>query len=58
VVDHLRKIDEPARADAVVTSTTRSVAQCVATATGSREGDIWRIVDVFVKHRFAHPRSG
>jgi hypothetical protein len=41
-----------------VTSTTRSVAQCVATATGSREGDIWRIVDVFVKHRFAHPRLG
>jgi hypothetical protein len=55
---HLSKIDEPARADAVVTSTARSVAQCVATATGSQEADIWRIVDVFVKHRFAHPHSG
>ncbi len=55
---HLRKIDEPARADAVVASTTRSVAQCVATATGAQEGDIWHIVDVFVKHRFTHPRSG
>ena len=29
---HLRKIDEPARADAVLASTARSVAQCVATS--------------------------
>jgi hypothetical protein len=55
---HLRKIDEPARADAVMTSATRSVARCVATVTGSPEGEIWHIVDVFVKHRFTHPRSG
>jgi hypothetical protein len=55
---HLRKIDEPARADSVMTSTTRSVARCVATATGSQEADIQRIVDAFVKHRFAQPRSG
>jgi hypothetical protein len=56
--EHLRKIDEPVRADAVIASTARSVTLCVATATGSQEGDIQRIVDVFVKQRFAHPRSG
>lgn len=54
---HLRKIDEPARADAVRTSTTRSVGQCVASAAGSQEPDprIWPIVDAFVKHHFAVP---
>ena len=54
---HLRKIDESARANAVVTSTARSVARCVANATGSREPDasIWPIVDAFVKHRFGVP---
>lgn len=55
--EHLRKIDEPARADAVMTSTARSVTLCVATATGSPETDIHHIVDVFVKHRFGIPRS-
>lgn len=51
---HLRKIDEPARADLVMTSTARSVARCVANATGSQEHDpsIWPIVDAFVKERF------
>jgi hypothetical protein len=54
---HLRKIDESARANAVVTSTARSVARCVANATGSQEPDasIWPIVDAFVKHRFGVP---
>jgi len=54
---HLRKIDEPARADLIMTSTTRSVVQCVAHAAGSPEPDptIWPIVDVFVKHRFGVP---
>ena len=41
-----------------MTSTARSVAQCVAAATGSQEADIQPIVDAFVKHRFAQPRSG
>lgn len=52
--EHLRKIDETVRADAVMTSTVRSVAQCVANATGSQEPDpsIWPIVDAFVKQRF------
>ena len=57
---HLRKIDEPARADSVMTSTTAgSVAQCVAAAAGSQEPDpsIRPIVDAFVKHRFGVPRS-
>jgi uncharacterized protein involved in exopolysaccharide biosynthesis len=51
---HLRTIDEPARADAVITWTARSVARCVATDTGSQEHDpsIRRIVDAFVKQRF------
>jgi hypothetical protein len=37
-----------------MTSTVRSVAQCVANATGSQEPDpsIWPIVDAFVKQRF------
>ena len=54
---HLRKIDESARANAVVTSTARSVARCVAHTAGSREHDpsIWPIVDAFVKHRFGVP---
>jgi hypothetical protein len=54
---HLRKIDEPARANAVVSSTARSVARCVATAAGSQEPEssIWPIVDAFVKHRFGVP---
>ncbi len=52
--EHLRKIDETVRADAVMTSTVRSVAQCVANATASQEPDpsIWPIVDAFVKQRF------
>lgn len=58
--EHLRKIDEPARADAVMASTTRSVALCVADAAASREPDpsIWPIVDAFVKHRFGIPAHG
>ena len=54
---HLRKIDQSPRANAVVTSTARSVARCVADATGSQESDasIWPIVDAFVKHRFGVP---
>lgn len=54
---HLRKIDESARANAVVRSTARSVARCVAHAAGSHEPDasIWPIVDAFVKHRFGVP---
>ena len=58
---HLRKIDEPARAEAVVTWTTKSVARCVAHTTGSHAHDpsVWRIVDAFVKQRFhVQPRSG
>lgn len=52
--EHLRKIDETARAAAVMTSTVRSVVQCVADATDSQEPDpsIWPIVDAFVKQRF------
>lgn len=52
--EHLRKIDESARAAAVMTSTVRSVVQCVADATDSQEPDpsIWPIVDAFVKQRF------
>jgi len=54
---HLRKIDETARAESVVTSTTASIVQCVADAAGSQEPDptIWPVVDAFVKHRFAVP---
>lgn len=54
---HLRTIDEPARADAVMTWTARSVARCVATDTGSQEHDpsTWRIADAFVKQRFRVP---
>jgi hypothetical protein len=67
---HLRKIDETGRAEAVMTSTRKSVVECVADALGSHEPDpsIWPIVDAFVKQRFAvpetradrgtHPRSG
>lgn len=55
---HLKKIDEPARADAVVASTARSVALCVADAAAFGEPDpsIWPIVDAFVKHRFDYTR--
>jgi hypothetical protein len=51
---HLKKVDEAGRADAVMTSTRRSVVACVADAAGSREPDpiIWPVVDAFVKHRF------
>jgi hypothetical protein len=54
---HLRTIDEPARGDAVMTWTARSVARCVATDTGSQEHDpsTRRIVDAFVKQRFRVP---
>ena len=56
---HLRTIDEPARADAVMTWTARSVARCVATDTGSQEHDpsTRRIVDAFVKQRFRVPQD-
>jgi hypothetical protein len=56
---HLRTIDEPARADSVMTSTARAVARCVATDTGSWEHDpsISRIVDAFVKERFRVPET-
>jgi hypothetical protein len=55
---HLRMIDEPARADAVMTSTARSLARCVATAAGFQEHDasIGRTVDAFVKQRFGTHR--
>jgi hypothetical protein len=51
---HLKKVDEAGRADAVMTSTRRSVVACVADAAGSREPApiIWPVVDAFVKHRF------
>ena len=54
---HLRKIDQSPRANAVVTSTARSVARCVTTTAGSQESDasIRLIVDAFVKHRFGVP---
>jgi hypothetical protein len=58
---HLRKIDEPARAAAVMNSTARAVARCVANATGSQADDpsIRQIVDAFVNQRFGtQPRSG
>jgi hypothetical protein len=54
---HLRKIDEPARAESVIASTTRSVVQCVANAASPQQPDprIWTTVDAFVKHRFGVP---
>jgi hypothetical protein len=54
---HLRTIDEPARGDAVMTWTARSVARCVATDTGSQEHDpsTRRIVDAFMKQCFRVP---
>lgn len=57
---HLRTIDEPARAAAIMTSTARSVARCVAGATGSQEHDprIREIVEAFVKERFRAPETG
>jgi hypothetical protein len=58
--EHLMKIDETARAAAVMTSTVRSVVQCVAAAaTDSQEPDpsIWPIVDAFVKQRFRAPET-
>ncbi len=58
---HLRAIDEPGRADAIMMSTMRSVEQCVADATGS-EGyapGLWKAVDTFVQERFGtHRRAG
>lgn len=55
---HLRKIDETARAESVMTSTRSSVVQCVADAAGSHEPDpsIWPLVDAFVKQRFDYTR--
>jgi hypothetical protein len=58
---HLRAIDEPGRADAVLMSTMRSVEQCVATAAGSQEYSpaLWKRVDAFVQQRFGtHRRAG
>ena len=58
---HLRAIDEPGRADAVMMSTMRSVEQCVAGAAGSQEYDpgVWKTVDTFVQQRFGtHRRAG
>ena len=58
---HLRAIDEPGRADAVMMSTMRSVEQCVASAVGSQEYDpgLWKTVDAFVQQRFGtHRRAG
>ena len=54
---HLRKIDQSIRADAVVIWTSKSVARCVAHATGSHAHDpsISRFVDAFVKERFHVP---
>ena len=51
---HLRKIDETDHAEAVMTSTRKSVVACVADAVGTQEPDpsIWPIVDAFVKQRF------
>jgi len=52
--EHLKKIDETVRADAVMTSMVRSVVRCVADAIDSQEPDpsVWPIVDAFVKRRF------
>ncbi len=51
---HLKTIDESDRAERVRTSTTRDIAHCVATDTGSKRNDpsVWRIADVFVKQQF------
>jgi hypothetical protein len=58
---HLRAIDEPGRADAIMMSTMRSVEQCVADAAGSEGYDpgLWKAVDTFVQQRFGtHRRAG
>jgi hypothetical protein len=58
---HLRAIDEPGRADAVMMSTMGSIERCVADAAGSQEYDpgLWKTVDTFVKQRFGtHRRAG
>jgi hypothetical protein len=58
---HLRAIDEPGRADAVMMSTMRSVERCVGDAVGSQEYDpgLWKTVDTFVQQRFGtHRRAG
>ena len=58
---HLRKIDEPGRADAIMMSTMRAVERCVAEAVGGQEYDpaTWKTVDTFVQQRFGiRPRSG
>ncbi len=54
---HLRTIDESDRAEAVRTSTARSMAHCVTTDTGSPRHDqgVWRIVEAFVKQQFRVP---
>jgi hypothetical protein len=54
---HLRKIDQSIRGDAVVNWTAKSVARCVAEATGSHAHDpsISQLVDAFVKERFHVP---
>jgi hypothetical protein len=58
---HLRKIDEPGRADAIMMSTMQAVERCVADAVGSPEYDpaLWKTVDTFVQQRFGiRPLSG
>ena len=58
---HLRAIDEPGRADAIMMSTMRSVERCVADAVGPQEYDpgLWKTVDTFVQQRFGtHRRAG
>ncbi|MFI5325834.1 MAG: hypothetical protein ACHQ7H_06340 [Candidatus Rokuibacteriota bacterium] len=58
---HLRAIDEPGRADAIMMSTMREVERCVGDAVGSQEYDpaLWKTVDTFVQQRFGtHRRAG
>lgn len=58
---HLRKIDEPGRADAIMMSTMRAVERCVSEAVGGQEYDpaVWKTVDTFVQQRFGtHRRAG
>lgn len=58
---HLRKIDEPGRADAIMVSTMRAVERCVVEAVGSQDYDpaLWKTVDTFVQQRFGiRTRSG
>ena len=55
---HLRKIDEPGRADAIMMSTMRAVERCVGDAVGAQEYDpaLWKTVDTFVQQRFGTHR--